>query len=311
MERPDTSSFDAALAADHLAGLWTAKVPSNKGEPPFLWGWAAVHAGLMRAKDEIGIELAERRVVKLLNPHLQLPASSRSVQMNFQLVNPGEVAPAHRHTLAAIRFVIDGPGLGSGGAYTNVEGERCDMAPGDFILTPAWTWHDHFNGAQRPIVWLDGLDGPFIQALNLALFEGYGDKAQPIRNTGGQYRVPWATAHQCLQAIGKSDEHPADAALYRYPDLPTLGCELMRLGTGTATALHRRTSVAMIHVVQGQGRTVFDTGEPLEWNKGDTLSIPAWRWHRHEACSGADAILFRMTDRPLLQALKLYREEIR
>src|SRR5258708_1581687 len=306
MSQPDTPSSGAARAAASLAGLWSAKVPSIQGEPPFLWRWPSVHAALLRARDEIGIELAERRVVKLVNPHLAIKSSSRSVQMNFQLVKPGEVAPAHRHTLAAIRFVIDGSG-----AYTNVEGDRCDMAPGDFILTPAWTWHDHFNGADRPIIWLDGLDGPLIQALNVALFEGYGDKSQVVRNTGGEYRVPWAAAAEVLQAIGAADEHPADGAVYRYPDLPTLACELVRPRMGSG-AMHRRASVSMIHVVRGQGRTVLDGGDAIEWTKGDTFTVPAWRWHSHEAAvGGAGAIFFRMTDRPLLEALKLYREEIR
>jgi gentisate 1,2-dioxygenase len=32
------------------------------------------------------------------------------------------------------------------------------MAPGDFVITPSWTWHDHGNESDRPMVWLDGLD---------------------------------------------------------------------------------------------------------------------------------------------------------
>jgi gentisate 1,2-dioxygenase len=36
--------------------------------------------------------------------------------------------------------------------------------------------------------------------------------------------------------------------------------------------------------------------------------IPNWTWFRHEAADG-DAVLFRMSDQPLLEPFGLYREE--
>ena len=68
-------------------------------------------------------------------------ATSRTLQMSIQLVKPGERAECHRHTAAALRFVVEGDGTG----YTNVEGEQMLMEPGDLVLTPNWTWHDHYN----------------------------------------------------------------------------------------------------------------------------------------------------------------------
>src|SRR6516225_9290899 len=68
-----------------------------------------------------------------------------------QLVLPGEVAPSHRHTQSALRFIVEGEG-----AYTAVDGERTIMREGDFVITPTWTWHDHGNESQKPMVWLDG-----------------------------------------------------------------------------------------------------------------------------------------------------------
>jgi gentisate 1,2-dioxygenase len=64
----------------------------------------------------------------------------------LQRVLPGEVAPAHRHTQSALRWVVDGEG-----AYTAVDGERVTMAPGDFIITPMLTWHDHGNPGDQPV----------------------------------------------------------------------------------------------------------------------------------------------------------------
>ena len=53
---------------------------------------------------------------------------------------PGEVARAHRHTIAALRFIIE-----SDGGYTNVNGEPIPMRLVDLVLTPNWAWHDHAN----------------------------------------------------------------------------------------------------------------------------------------------------------------------
>jgi len=96
-----------------------------------------------------------------------------------------------------------------------VEGERTTMRPGDFVVTPSWTWHDHGNETDRPMVWLDGLDTPLASG-TLSLGAGtsittdsirarftffasgtsYGDSIQ-VRG-GGQYAVvsvdPWTGA---------------------------------------------------------------------------------------------------------------------
>ena len=69
---------------------------------------------------------------------------TQSLYAGLQLILPGEVAPSHRHTQSALRFVVDGEG-----AYTAVDGERTTMRPGDFIITPSWTWHDHGNTGDR------------------------------------------------------------------------------------------------------------------------------------------------------------------
>jgi gentisate 1,2-dioxygenase len=73
----------------------------------------------------------------------------------------------HRHSQSAIRFIVEGEG-----AYTAVDGERVAMLPGDFIVTPAWTWHDHGHpGAGDPVVWLDGLDIPLVRFFDAGFME--------------------------------------------------------------------------------------------------------------------------------------------
>src|SRR5207237_8734921 len=89
----------------------------------------------------------------------------------------GEIAPTHRHVPSALRVVIEGSG-----AYTTVSGEQTQMQPGDFVTTPNWAWHDHGNETDEPMMWLDGLDMPFILALNAMFYEelGNGYEIQPV-----------------------------------------------------------------------------------------------------------------------------------
>lgn len=316
---PDTHDFDCELEAHDLAGFWNARVPMHRPEPPMLWKWGPVRDGLVKAAATISMEFAERRVIKLVNPALPSNAASRSIQFNFSIVNPGEIARAHRHNIGAVRFVVEGKG-----AWTTVEGERFAMEPGDLILTPNWTFHDHANESSEPIIWLDGLDGPLIQALNVSLFETYPEATQPVRGagterevgtTGVPHRFPWAGAYATVSAMTAEDDDPFDGARLRYADpvsggdtLPTLGCELTRLAPGRKTQRHRHTSVALYHVVSGRGRTTVGE-ETIEWERGDTFVVPLWLWHSHENPNRDEAVLFSMNDRPAMQALRLYREE--
>ena len=113
----DTADLDRELESHDLSGFWKTRVPAHSQEAPYLWKWKHAHKGLMRAKDEVGIELAERRSIRLVNPNSAVKSTSRTLQFNFSIVNPGEVARTHRHNMAAIRFVVEGRG-----AYTIVEG---------------------------------------------------------------------------------------------------------------------------------------------------------------------------------------------
>ena len=121
--------------------------------------------------------------LQLFNPGLGGRwATTNNLIAAVQMLLPGEVARAHRHTPTAIRFIIEGTG-----AYTAVDGERVYMAPGDLILTPSWSWHDHGNETKERIVWMDGLDIPLIASLEAMFFQFYtadpsaGDRARPTR----------------------------------------------------------------------------------------------------------------------------------
>lgn len=322
-----------------MGGFWSANIPGfeenmqpRSSVVPFLWKWTDIYGGLIRAGELVSLEQSERRTIRLLNPGVpSTTGATNTVHISIQLVKPGEIARAHRHTLTAIRFVVKG-----GGAFTTVEGERFAMSPGDLILTPQWTWHDHYNASQNDIVWLDGHDGPLLKALEVLAVEPFGEKQQPVEALPDHslhrfgwarppeskdewpdpaFRYPWEETYRSLRALSIGPGDPYDGVLLRYVNprsggftLRTIGCEIQMLRPGEQTRSHRHTSSVIYHAFRGSGRTaVNDTC--LEWEEGDCFTVPLWAWHHHENHSKNEAILFSINDRPVKEVLGLYREE--
>src|SRR5688572_25832833 len=160
---PERRAFYERLHGKGVAPLWEVLSTLIRPKPapqasPVLWRYDEIRPLIMEAGRLLTPQEAERRVLVLENPGL--PGQSKitgSLYAGLQLILPGEHAVSHRHVASALRFVIEGAG-----AYTAVEGEKTTMHPGDFILTPSWTFHDHGNPGAEPTVWLDGLDVPIV-----------------------------------------------------------------------------------------------------------------------------------------------------
>ena len=324
--------LDRDMAGKNLSGYWRLGMEGLPPHPmtsvqPCLWKWVDVHESLVRAGELINLENSERRVVRLVNPGLdqQHAFSTHTIQISFQYVKPGENARAHRHTPAALRFVVQG-----NGAYTTVNGQQCVMEPGDLILTPKLSWHDHSNDSHEPMLWLDGLDFPLVTALHQVMQERYPERRQPIEKSSeavtDQLGVPvadffhhkWRDTEQTLRALTKTPtaRDRFDGYLLEYrnpltggPTMTTIQCALQLLPPGDETETHRHTSTVIYHVFRGKGATQI--GDRLfEWEKGDSFVVPLWYDHRHlNRSSSEEAILFSMSDAPVLKALNLYREE--
>ena len=148
---------------------------------PAVWHFDDIRAAMLEAGALITAKEAERRVLILENPGLRGQSKiTTSLYAGVQLVMPHEVAPAHRHSQSALRFILEGKG-----AFTSVDGERTYMSPGDFVITPSMTWHDHGNETEEPMFWLDGLDIPLIQFLDASFVERHPDEQQPITKAEG------------------------------------------------------------------------------------------------------------------------------
>ncbi len=338
-ESKGTEELDRLLWQRWMSGIWKLNPEERPLHPktavkPHIWKWADVYDGLLQARDRIGIKggSVERRTIRLVNPGMkETEMTSHTMLLSLQLIQPGEVAPAHRHTMAAIRFILQGKG-----AYTTVEGQKMVMEDGDLILTPQGTWHEHAHEGDEPMVWVDGLDVPLVQSLQVISFEPYPGKRLPVKEsryapahygmarpvTSTQEDLPpplhyhWRDTYPSLKRLAEGEAHPFEGVALEYvnpltggPTLPTLSCLIQMLRPGERTQVHRHTSTSIYHVFRGSGTTVIN-GEPFHWDKGDTFIVPLWSWHEHgNRSSQEEAILFSMHDRPVLTAFGLYREE--
>jgi gentisate 1,2-dioxygenase len=307
----------ATLGAHDLAALWTMKGALTP-EPvtrmaPHLWRWDHVRALMARAGDLVSAEDAERRVLAYRNPGTadhELARTTDTLWAAVQMVLPGEVAPVHRHTAAALRFIIEGSH-----GYTIVDGERHDMEVGDVVLTPAWTWHEHGNAGDGPMIWLDGLDLPVVAALHAVFTERGGEAGGPPAGAARILSFRYADAIGALHARRNEPGDPYDDLVHEYrdpttgaPALPTMSASLQLLRAGTHTRAHRHTSSVVYHVAEGSGHSVVD-GTRLDWGRGDTFAVPVWAAHEHANDSGEDAVLFSFSDGPVLDALGLQRTQ--
>jgi gentisate 1,2-dioxygenase len=260
---------------------------------------------LMKAADVVSAEEAERRVLILVNQTMEAPYTTDTIYAGLQIVMPGEVAPAHRHRAFALRFIIEGQS-----GFTAVEGEKIEMHPGDVILTPSWSWHDHGNEGSDPIVWLDGLDLPLWQFLPINFLQQYHEPRYPSEPAAeSALRISWS------DVVQKLDADPSKYSLYLYKQADgthlsnTISAQAERVAPGFTTPESQEVVSFVYHVYEGEGFTLVkdpksNTSAKFEWKFKDTFAIPAWSRISH-TCTSQDrsAYLFAINDRPLIENL--------
>ncbi len=331
----------AEMAPHSLYPLWevlAALVTPTPRSPARVhrWEYGPARDYLLRAGDLISAEQAERRVLILENPGL--PGTSAvipSLYAGLQLILPGEIAPCHRHTQCALRFVMEGEG-----AYTAIDGERAIMRPFDLVLTPNWQWHDHGNESDRPMIWLDGLDIPTVRfydasfaerlerpAQNQAVPAGdslrrYGRNLRPMRGTAADRRpahqplfhYPYAEWRESLMGLAASeapDPHlghalefvnPADGG----PIMPTIAAHVRHIPAGFESKPRRSTDGTILVVVEGRG-TARIHGVEQKLAERDLLVVPSWQ--ALEIRAETPLVLFGYSDKAAQEKLGLWRED--
>src|ERR1700736_2768927 len=299
---------------------------------PAVWRYEEMRPLLMESGGLITAREAERRVLILENPGVRGASRiTQSLYAGMQLVMPGETAPTHRHTASALRFVLE-----SNGGYTAVDGERTTMHPGDFIVTPSWTYHDHGNPGKQPVIWLDGLDIPLVAFFDAGFAERYPEEVQPVtrpegdalaryganmlplENTAGSrttpvFSYPYARSREALEQLRRhGDPHPSHGLTMQYANpatggypMPTIGTFIQLLPAGFEGAPYRATDGTVYCIVEGSGRSVVG-GITFERAPHALLGVASWCEVSHQA--GRDAVLFSFSDRPVQKALGLWRE---
>jgi gentisate 1,2-dioxygenase len=330
-------AYYGRLSQKAMAPLWEVLkdiVPDKPVTPyvPALWRADDFKPLVTEAGDLITAKEAERRVLVLENPGM--PGKSgitQSLYAGIQMILPGEIAPPHRHTAGAIRFILEGEG-----AYTQVDGEKTLMNPGDFVITPSWTAHDHGNDSKKPMMWLDVLDVPTINFFGAAFMEHLGDEMQNTRREHGDslarygsgvlpdgtdttlirspiVNYPYKQMRPILERLQRAgDIDPRHGARIRYANpfnggwvTPTMGAHLSLLPNGFKGGEYRSTDGTIFACAEGRGRTRVG-GKVLEWKQGDVFVIPTWNHYSHE--TDMESVLFSISDRPAQEALGIWRE---
>jgi gentisate 1,2-dioxygenase len=304
------------LAKVGMGAGWNKPTPSLWASPrktfrPTHWSYAQARGALDAAGRLINTELAERRNLILFNPaEGNTYATVRTLVAAYQMIMPGEWARVHRHTPNALRLILDA----APGTYTEVDGVNIAMEPGDVLLTPNWSTHGHGNNSKSNAYWLDVLDAPLVQLLEPMFFEPLDEDAshaafetEPAApTTDSPFVFTLAETVRRLDAAEPTPDGPFGTAIeLGNPALETASLHMMRLAPGVRTATYQSTANNIYAIVRGAGATTVDS-DRFAWSRGDVIAAPAWRAHFHEASE--DALVFRVTDAPVLHKLGFYRE---
>jgi gentisate 1,2-dioxygenase len=310
----DRTQFSKEIAALGMKPLWERIMRLKPGTAavPAIWRWKEVRPLLARACELITAKEAERRVLMLENP--ALPGTTFITPALFagvQAILPNEIAPTHRHAPNALRFIMEGEG-----AYTAIDGERIAMRPGDFVVTPGWTWHDHGNLGTKPVVWLDGLDTAFANLFGAHFREDYPEETQAVPRPAGVSSVlsyPYERTREALEKLAKGSEPTSHGWRLRYTDpatgrdpFPTMAVFMQWLPRGFAGREYRSTDGTVFCVAEGQGSIAI--GEThFEFAPKDVFVVPSWE--RCRLAAKTDCMIFSYSDRAAQEALGFWREE--
>jgi gentisate 1,2-dioxygenase len=329
-----TEDLERYLAGHHLVGAGLRRdgqAPPRKGNTAAYWSWKGIHDGLQQSGRIVTVGPGGMTGMRSVTG---IEARTFPIWLNVQILMPGERTQAHRVMRSETRLVVEAPR----DAVFVCEYEAFPMERGDVVITPPWTFHDHFNQGPTPAIFVDGYDdghnpgavinerlpddAPYQQITRPEGFAlktlGYARRPSdepPFPLPPMHYR--WRETEAALAALrdAEVEPDPYDGQLLTLaspvdggPTLPTIAWNVQVLSPHQKTLAHRHNSVGFYHVFEGSGATVIE-GERLEWTKGDLFAVPFWKWHYHENAEGSDTILFSIDDWPAMKKLGFYRKE--
>lgn len=341
------NDLDQFLIDNHLAGSWFRNVqrdtPLVKPEPKsgyaaLHWGWTEMHRGLLEAGRLVPVGpppggLIEMRTVRGVG------AAHQAINMNAQILMPGERTRAHHNMKNETRLVHEAPP----GAVFVCDGEAFPMERGDVIVSPSWSDHDHYNAGDAPAIWIDGYDTGYSSLgadLNTrypadAPYQEIGKPSNYGLNTLGRVqpfsrdhspnmprpavRYPWSETAAAIDAMRAHNVAPdpydglslmLTSTVDGGPTLPTIAWHVQVLPRSFVSGVHRHNSTTCYHAFSGEGTTTVED-ERINWKTGDLFVVPPWTWHSHEIADNDDAVLFAIDDWPARTVLGFYAKEER
>ena len=331
-----------------LIPLWTIREGLMPAVPtpaavPHIWHWSDLYPLAQRAGALVPVGRGgERRAIAMSNPGLSpMPYATATLWAAIQYLGPAEVAPPHRHSQNAFRFVLEGEGV-----WTVVDGDPVAMRRGDLLITAGWQFHGHHNPNDAPMAWLDGLDVPFCSHIDAQFFE-FGSDDIGERTSPRESRSERLWGHPGLVPVSASENQPpysplaafrwkdTDAALraqleleqegypgvvspghaairFSHPGtgadaLPTIRTEMHRLAPGAAMVTAREAGSSVWQVFDGAGTVTLD-GATRDLAHGDVIAVPSWCEHTFGATT--ELSLVRMSDQPIFERLHLNKRVV-
>ncbi|MFV0244696.1 MAG: cupin domain-containing protein [Qingshengfaniella sp.] len=346
-DTPELRALYQGFAEQSLLPLWTQlgdlmPVHPKPRAVPHVWKWSKLLPLAEKSGELVPVGRGgERRAIGLANPGLAPHAYvSPTLWAAIQYLGPRETAPEHRHSQNAFRFVVEGEGV-----WTVVNGDPVRMSRGDLLLTPGWNFHGHHNDTDHPMAWIDGLDIPFSQQMDVGFFEFGADQVTdyttPETSRGerlwchpglrpvsrlqdtvaspiGAYRWEFTDRALTEQLLLEEEGHPGTAgpghAAVRYVNpttggdvMSTIRCEFHRLRAGAETPAQQDVGSSVFQVFEGAGAVVLG-GVTHKLSTGDLFVVPSWVPWSLQADTRFD--LFRFSDAPIMERLNFHRTHI-
>ncbi len=144
--------------------------------PLFKYQWEPTYEALLRYSKAAAANPFDGHLMTYTNPatggHVMATMGA-----SMQLLEPGFVGKAHRHTGSFLYQVAKGSG------YSIINGQRFDWQEHDVFCVPSWAWHEHVNTSQTDDACLFCFnDLPAIQSMHYYREEALADNGghQPV-----------------------------------------------------------------------------------------------------------------------------------
>ncbi|MGH7110773.1 MAG: cupin domain-containing protein [Stellaceae bacterium] len=303
-------------------------------------------AALAREAEIPPIEFAERQQFLLTNPglggRLQVSATMR---VAVSIYNPGDVAPVHIHTPNASRTILSAEGGYTTIEGERIAAARGDLIltpngtwhdHGNDGNSPV-VWMDVLDFPLMEFldcVWLDeAYDGATSGNARTQAVTRPPDYSQKLYGHGGivpgfvshrrgfgrdvapMFRYRGTDIREALAGLRAEAGDPYEGITVDFlnpetgmPVFPTLGYAAQLLRPGEETHWKRETASRLTLVLEGSGATEIGRRR-FAWEANDIFVVPGFLWRRHINNADRDAVLYTVSDRPLLDRIGQYRAQ--